>query len=276
MRAKIREILDDCLADGLRNGYRRAYKYTDEPSEDAMLDYMHDYIWLEIDRIFDFERNLCSEVVEGLDHLPKHLRPRLLYPLDQQEEHTSDEPRDGEIRAVNYLTGGVEDGWPIFKHRLDQYYSGEWREIKVYDEDKDGNLSVRETGRLRAKKKQIYEDLKDMVYDAVNGDAVDDAVDRKGEGLKWFLFEENGEEYFFPASTDAEALESAKKRGATLVREATKCEYTCEGNREWVGLTDHEILCLWGLESEPQLWGNMEYVRVFGREIEAQLKVKNT
>jgi len=147
----------------LRNGYRRAHKYDDEPSEDAMLDYMHDYIWFEIDRIFDFERNLCSEVVEGLDHLPKHLRPKLLYPLDQQKEYTSDEPRDGEIRAVNYTTGATEDGQPITNHRLEQYYSGEWREISVYDEDKDGNLSPREIDRLRAKKKEIYEDLKDAV-----------------------------------------------------------------------------------------------------------------
>lgn len=271
VRAKIREILEECIEQGIDHGLNEAHKYVDEPPINHVIEKIDNAIWFEIDERFDFERNVYNEVMEGLDHLPKHLRPKLLHPLEQGEE-----PRDGEIRAVNYLTGGVEDGWPIFKHRLDQYYSGEWREIKVYDEDKDGNLSVRETGRLRAKKKQIYEDLKDMVYDAVNGDAVDDAVDRKGEGLKWFLFEENGEEYFFPASTDAEALESAKKRGATLVREATKCEYTCEGNREWVGLTDHEILCLWGLESEPQLWGNMEYVRVFGREIEAQLKVKNT
>ena len=105
MKPKIREILDDCIADGLRSGYRRAHKYDDEPCEETMISYMEDHIWLEIDRRFDFERNVCSEVIEGLDHLPKHLRPKVLHPLEQEEE-------------VN---------------------------------------------RLRAKKKQIYEDLKDAV-----------------------------------------------------------------------------------------------------------------
>ena len=71
MRAKIREILDDCIADGLRSGYRRAHKYDDEPCEETMISHMEDYIWLEIDRKFDFERNVCNEVVEGFDHLGK-------------------------------------------------------------------------------------------------------------------------------------------------------------------------------------------------------------
>jgi len=277
MKAKIREILEECIAQGVQAGYHRAHKYEDSPDDIHIRGCIEDEIWLEIDQRFDFERNLCSEVMEGLDHLPKHLRPRLLYPLDQQEEHTSDEPRDGEIRAVNYPIRTAEDGQPIVKHRLEQYYSGEWREISVYDEDKDGNLSPREVDRLRAKKKQIYDDLKDMVYDAVNGDAVDDAVDRKGEGLKWFLFEENGEEYFFPASTDAEALESAKKRGATLVREATKCEYTCEGNREWVGLTPIELIDLCEKSYRTGTRGETFFSRgYFADAIEAKLKEKNT
>ena len=71
MRVKIREILDDCIADGLRNGYRRAHKYDDEPCEETMISYMEDYIWLEIDRKFDFERNVCDEVVKGFDQLEK-------------------------------------------------------------------------------------------------------------------------------------------------------------------------------------------------------------
>ena len=178
----------------------------------------------------------------------------------------SKEPRDGEIRAVNYTTSAVEDGQPIINHRLEQYYSGEWREIRVYDEheDKDGNLSVREIDRLRAKKKQIYEDLKD-------------AVDREWVGLKWFLFEENGEEYFFPASTDAEALESAKKRGATLVREATKCEYTCEGNREWVGLTKKEIESISErVKPDPLMTEEPTWHIRFAQALQRKLMEKNT
>jgi len=54
VRVKIREILDDCIADGLRSGYHRAYKYEDFPCEENLISYMEDYIWLEIDRKFDF------------------------------------------------------------------------------------------------------------------------------------------------------------------------------------------------------------------------------
>tara|TARA_S200002703_G_scaffold6079_1_gene6785 strand:- start:965 stop:1345 length:381 start_codon:yes stop_codon:yes gene_type:complete len=75
----------------------------------------------------------------------------------------SAKPKDGEIRAVNYTDGTMEDGQRIIQHRIEQYYSGEWRAISVYQEDKDGNLLALETDRLRAKKKQIYEDLKDAV-----------------------------------------------------------------------------------------------------------------
>ena len=75
----------------------------------------------------------------------------------------SAKPRDGEIRAVNYTDGTMEDGQRIIQHRIEQHYSGEWRAISVYQEDKDGNLLALETDRLRAKKKQIYEDLQDAV-----------------------------------------------------------------------------------------------------------------
>ena len=75
----------------------------------------------------------------------------------------SAKPRDGEIRAVNYTDGTMEDGQRIIQHRIEQHYSGEWRAIRVYQEDKDGNLLALETDRLRAKKKQIYEALQDAV-----------------------------------------------------------------------------------------------------------------
>lgn len=69
MRAKIREILDECIADGLRSGWRKAHKYYEYPCEEQMISYMDDHIWLEIDHRFDFERNLVDELIEGLDAL---------------------------------------------------------------------------------------------------------------------------------------------------------------------------------------------------------------
>jgi len=158
MRPKIREILEECIETGIESGYIRAHKHNDNPYSFHIYEQIENAIWLEIDERFDFERNIYNEVMEGLDHLPKHLRPKLLHPLEHEEE-----PRDGEIRAVNYIISAVEDGQPIAKHRIEQYYSGEWREIKVYDEDENGSLSAREIDRLRAKKKEIYEDLKDAV-----------------------------------------------------------------------------------------------------------------
>ena len=52
----------------------------------------------------------------------------------------TDEPRDGEIRAINYVVGETDGGLPIINHRLEQYYSGEWRDIRVYHEDENGTL----------------------------------------------------------------------------------------------------------------------------------------
>jgi len=104
VRAKIRQILAECIENGIERGYARAHKYDDSSIEIRILDEIENAIWLEIDDRFDFERNVCSEVIEGLDHLPRHLRPKILHDLDQEE-----------------------------------------------------------VDRLRAKKKQIYEDLKDAV-----------------------------------------------------------------------------------------------------------------
>ena len=43
--------------------------------------------------------------------------------------------REGEIRAVNYAVGITSDGQPIIDHRIEQYFSGKWKTIRVYHED---------------------------------------------------------------------------------------------------------------------------------------------
>ena len=53
----------------------------------------------------------------------------------------SDKPREGEIRAVNYVVGETDRGQPIINHRIQQYFSGEWRPIRVYHEDEGGTLT---------------------------------------------------------------------------------------------------------------------------------------
>ena len=54
----------------------------------------------------------------------------------------SDRPRNGEIRAANYIIGVTDNGEPILNHRLEQYYSGKWKPIRVYHEDEDGTLTA--------------------------------------------------------------------------------------------------------------------------------------
>ena len=52
---------------------------------------MEYHIWLEIDRKFDFERSVCSEVAEGFDHLAKEEVNRLRAKKKQIYEDLKDE-----------------------------------------------------------------------------------------------------------------------------------------------------------------------------------------
>jgi hypothetical protein len=58
----------------------------------------------------------------------------------------SDKPREGEIRAVNYIIGATDDGEPIISHRLEQYYSGKWKPIRVYHEGTEASALAELTG----------------------------------------------------------------------------------------------------------------------------------
>ena len=69
MRAKIRKILEECIEIGIERGYERAHKHHDEPRPDWLIHQIEHAIWSEIDERFEFERNLCDEVVEGFDRL---------------------------------------------------------------------------------------------------------------------------------------------------------------------------------------------------------------
>jgi len=71
VRAKIREILEECIETGIESGYLRAHKHNDNPYAFHIYEQIENAIWLEIDRRFDFERNVCDEVVEGFDQLEK-------------------------------------------------------------------------------------------------------------------------------------------------------------------------------------------------------------
>ena len=57
MKAKIRQILEECIASGVAYGYVNAHKHRDDPPEDHIFECIEHGIWLEIDEHFDFEEN---------------------------------------------------------------------------------------------------------------------------------------------------------------------------------------------------------------------------
>ena len=61
MKAKIRQILEECIQNGIWHGYERAHKYADEPNQCDLIDEIEYQIWLEIDERFDFE-NLETQI----------------------------------------------------------------------------------------------------------------------------------------------------------------------------------------------------------------------
>ena len=73
MRANERALLAACIDTGISFGWNRAHKHTDEPNEHRIQEEIENAIWYEIDQyfVFDSERDLCDEVVEGFDHLEK-------------------------------------------------------------------------------------------------------------------------------------------------------------------------------------------------------------
>jgi hypothetical protein len=71
MRAKIRQILEECIETGMENGWDSIHEHTETPSPYQIFNAMEMYIWDEIDQRFDFERNVCDEVVKGFDQLEK-------------------------------------------------------------------------------------------------------------------------------------------------------------------------------------------------------------
>jgi len=69
MRPKIREILEECIERGVEDGYLKAHKHDENPRAFHIYEQIESAIWYEIDQRFEFERNVCNEVVEGFDHL---------------------------------------------------------------------------------------------------------------------------------------------------------------------------------------------------------------
>lgn len=68
------------------------------------------------------------------------------------DRHIAEEaqgPRNGELRVVNYVQGfgrklrkttSGETLGPLFSHRLEQYFDGAWRGIRVFQETGSGNM----------------------------------------------------------------------------------------------------------------------------------------
>ncbi len=58
MRARTRDILQDCIERGIEAGYNKACKHLHEgeyPPQVAVADQIDHYIWLHIDECFQFD-----------------------------------------------------------------------------------------------------------------------------------------------------------------------------------------------------------------------------
>jgi hypothetical protein len=55
--------------------------------------------------------------------------------------HLTPEPREGDLRAVNYIVGECENGHPLFNHHLEQYRDGAWSPIPVFLRNANGTLT---------------------------------------------------------------------------------------------------------------------------------------
>jgi len=69
MRAKIRQLLEECIQNGIWHGYERAHKYADEPNQCDLIDEIEYQIWLEIDEYFNFEQpEIQTKASSSLGH----------------------------------------------------------------------------------------------------------------------------------------------------------------------------------------------------------------
>jgi hypothetical protein len=55
MKAKTREILEECIETGIVHGYAKAHKHADNPTELHIKSCIEISIWYEIDEKFTFE-----------------------------------------------------------------------------------------------------------------------------------------------------------------------------------------------------------------------------
>ena len=58
MKPRIRHILERAIDEGISYGYHRAHKYTDTPDENLLSQCINYAIWLEIDAIFAFDKEV--------------------------------------------------------------------------------------------------------------------------------------------------------------------------------------------------------------------------
>lgn len=71
MKANERAMLASCINTGISFGWNKAHKHTDNPNEHWIAEQIEDAIWYEIDQyfVFDSDRDVCDEVIEGFDAL---------------------------------------------------------------------------------------------------------------------------------------------------------------------------------------------------------------
>jgi hypothetical protein len=67
MKAKTREILEECIETGVIHGLERAHKHTDNPTRPLITESIENAIWYEIDQKFTFEDPQRSALLSNAD-----------------------------------------------------------------------------------------------------------------------------------------------------------------------------------------------------------------
>jgi hypothetical protein len=164
MRPKIRQILEECIELGIEHGIKVAHKYVDEPPHDFMAESIDNSIWFEIDQRFDFERNVCDEVVEGFDHLATMPRKCI---VKDCENHTDQGRFTGDLcnPCYEFISKGkgvhsqayrnAQRKWVGLENKERNWVIDEWEQLTRSVKDTEFNKAVRLCKMLEAKLKEL-------------------------------------------------------------------------------------------------------------------------
>jgi len=121
MRAKIRQILEECIESGVAYGYVNAHKHSDDPPEDYIFDRIEHAIWLEIDEHFEFDRDVVFEsALSGdidVELIEEHEDGSATYRFNLTEKYADALLQNGILWAIVSGVSGVTINKVLQEHK---------------------------------------------------------------------------------------------------------------------------------------------------------------